>query len=56
MATDKTQSDLVAYVAWGDRTGSTRITFRYRDNTTKTYEDGVLTETGVASETHTWWR
>jgi hypothetical protein len=56
MATDKDQSDLLAYVAYGSSDGSTRVVYRYRDGTTRTVENGLQTDTGEASNTPTWWR
>jgi hypothetical protein len=55
LATDKDQNDMVSYVAYGNRDGSTRITFRYLDGSTKTFENGQLADEGVASNTPTWW-
>ena len=58
MATQKDRSDLVSYVAYGSSDGSTRITYRYRDGTTATYENGssTPTSTGTASDGPVWWR
>lgn len=56
MATTKDESDLVSHVAYGSADGTTRVIYRYRDDTTRTVEDGVEVSTGVASDTPTWWR
>ena len=56
MATDLTRGDLVATVAYASKDGDQRVVYRYRDGTTKTVENGVVTATGTASDTPTWWR
>jgi hypothetical protein len=56
VAAEKDQSDLVSYVAYGSSDGSTRVIYRYIDDTTRTVENGVPTDTGTASDTPTWWR
>lgn len=56
MATDLVTGDIVATVAYGSKDGEDRVVYRYGDGTTKTVENGEVVETGVASDTPTWWR
>lgn len=56
VATDLINGDLVAMVAYGSKDGEDRVVYRYSDGTTKTVENGEVVDTGVASDTPTWWR
>jgi hypothetical protein len=56
MAEDIVRGDRVAYVATVDREGTKRVIYRNRDNSTRTVENGVQTESGAASDATTWWR
>lgn len=56
MALDLEHGDVIAYMAFGSADGDDRITFRYSDGSTKTFEAGLFTNEDEANDTPTWWR
>jgi hypothetical protein len=56
MAVDLEHGDVVAYVAYGNDEGERRITFRYRDDSTETFDAGLPVDEGTAGVVPVWWR